>query len=102
MRESVVNEYLADSAAGGEGQDGGENGGVAGYESEGGGEFVGGRGGRERGGREKGGEEEVECREEGGEDVLGDHHLGAAVRAVGTENVVLGRVGEAIEEEVDA
>lgn len=32
---------------------------------------------------------------------MGDHHLGAGVRAVGGEDVVLGRVGEAIEKEVD-
>lgn len=77
-------------------------------EGQGGGEFVGGGGGGgegeergERGGCQGGGEEQVDGCEEGGEEVLRDHHLRAGVGAVGAEDVVLGAVGEAVEEEVD-
>ena len=90
---------MAYSAAGGEGEDGGEDGGVETDECEGGGEFGGGVEGRGCG--EEGGEEEVGGCEEGGEDVLRDHHLGSRVGAVGAEDVVLGAVCEAVEEEVD-
>lgn len=51
---------------------------------------------------EEGNEEEVEGCQEGGEEVLRDHHLRAGVGAEGGEDVVLGAVREAIEEEVDA
>lgn len=47
-------------------------------------------------------EEEVDGCEEGGEEVLGDHHLRAGIRAEGGEDVVLSAVREAVEEEVDA
>lgn len=53
------------------------------------------------GGWEEWGEKEVGYCEYGGEEVLGDHHLGAGVGAVSGENVVLGGVCEAIEKEVD-
>ena len=51
--------------------------------------------------REERGGEEVEGGEERAEKVLCDHHLRAGVGAVGGEDVVLGAVGEAVEEEVD-
>lgn len=51
----------------------------------------------EEGGGEVGREEEVAGREEGGEDVLRDHHLRARVGAVGAEDVVLGAVCETVE-----
>ena len=92
---------MAYSATGGEGEDGGEDSWVALDEREGGGEFGGGGGVEGRGCGKEGGEEEVGGCEEGGEDVLRDHHLGAGVGAVGGEDVVLGAVCEAIEEEVD-
>lgn len=51
---------------------------------------------------EEGGEQEVEGCEGGGEKVLGDHHLGAGIGTVGSEDVVLGAIREAVEEEIDA
>ena len=105
MAERVVDEDLADGAAGGEGEEVGDDGGVAVGEGEGGGEFRGRRGGGGGGGEgEVGGEEEVGGCKEGGEEVLRDHHLGAGVgRAVllRAKDVVLGCIGEAVEEEVD-
>lgn len=92
---------MADGAAGGEGEEGGEDGGVDADEGEGGCEFGGSGGGGEGCWGEEGREEEVGCCEEGGEDVLRDHHLRAGVGAVGAEDVVLGAVCEAVEEEVD-
>ncbi len=54
-------------------------------------------------GEREGGEQEVGGGEEGAEDILGGHHLRAGVGlvAAGGEDVVLGGVGEAVEEEVD-
>lgn len=54
-------------------------------------------------GERKRGDEEIDGCEEGAEDVLGGHHLRAGVGFVarGGEDVVLGGVGEAVEEEVD-
>lgn len=94
---------MAHSATGSEGEDGGEDGGVSLDEGEGSSEFGGGGGGgvEGRGCGEEGGEEEVGGCEEGGEYVLRDHHLGAGVGAMGGEDVVLGAVCEAVEEEVD-
>ena len=80
---------------------------MASHEGERGRELVGlgGRGQREERGERRGGEigrgEQVEGCEGGGEEVLRDHHLRAGVGAVGREDVVLGCVCEAVEEEVD-
>ena len=95
---------MAYSAASGEGEDCGEDSGVALDEGDGGGEFGGGGecgGGVEGRGGEEGGEKKVGGCEEGGEDVLRDHHLWAGVGAVSAEDVVLGAVCEAVEEEID-
>ena len=103
---------MADGAADGEGEDVVEDGRVGVEEGEGGEEFrgfgcrggdgcCGGLGEEEEGG-EVWGEEEIGGCEEGGEGVLGDHHLRARVGFVGAEDVVLGAVCQAVEEEVDA
>lgn len=53
-------------------------------------------------GDEPGAADEVQAGDEGAHHVVGAHHLGAAVGAEGLEDVVLGAVGEAVEEQVDA
>lgn len=106
LAQSVVDEDLADGATGGEAEDRGADRRVAPDEGRCGEEFVGVAGGEaDRGGErvhcQGGGKEHVGCCEEGGEEVLGDHHLRAGIGAIGGENVVLGAVGKAVEEEVD-
>lgn len=53
-------------------------------------------------GCDDGGEEKVGGCEGCRKKVLSDHHLRAGVGAEGGKDVVLGAVGEAVEEEVDA
>lgn len=99
---------LADGSAGGKAEDVLPHGGVAGHEVEGGAHLACAAGGvdaepgAEAGGGEPGAGDEVQARDEGAHDVVGAHHLGARVGPEGLEDVVLGAVGEAVEEEVDA
>lgn len=108
MRQCVVDEDLADSAAGGEEDEIFGDGGVGADECKGREEFVGRGGGDGKEGEDgcvgcdEGREEEVDGCEGRGEEVLRDHHLRAGVRAEGGKDVVLGAVGEAVEEEVDS
>lgn len=97
MAEGVVDEDLADGTAGGEAEDGLAHGGVALDESDCVDEFM--RGGRgeadqrsERRGGYVRGEKHVGYCQQGGEEVLGDHHLRSGVGAVGAEDVILGAV----------
>lgn len=107
LAQCVVDKDLTNGAAGGEGKDGVADRGVAPDEGQcvielvgiGGGEV---EEGRKGGGGEVWGEKEVGGCEEGGEEVLGDHHLRARIGAIGSEDMVLGAVGESIEEEVYA
>lgn len=105
MRERGEDEDLAYPAREGEEEDFAEDGGVGAEEGEGGGEFVAiaasGGGEVEEEGEEVRGAEEVERGESGGEQVQSRHHLRAGVGAEAGVDVVLGGVGQAVEEEVD-
>lgn len=107
MAQRVVDEDLPDSAAGREAHDRDPHGRVASDEGDGGIEFVGRVGGQadfgcDGVGGEEGGKKHVRRREEGGKNVLGDHHLRAGIGAVSGKNVVLGAICEAIEEKINA
>lgn len=58
--------------------------------------------GAEAGADEPGAQDEVGGGDGRGHQVVGAHHLGAGVGLEGAEDVVLGAVGEAVEQEVDA
>ena len=105
LRQRHVDEDLAHGATRREAQHVGEHGRVGGQEGQRVAQLAG-RGGRdvergEEGGREQRQDEQVGGCEGGGEDVLRGHHLRAGVGPVGGEDVVLRRVREAVEQEVD-
>ncbi|KAL9036366.1 MAG: hypothetical protein Q9214_006165, partial [Letrouitia sp. 1 TL-2023] len=106
VRQRVVDEDLANGAAGCETKGVPGDGGVRADKGDGGFELIGaGRGNTEdrkkRGVGKERGDEKIQRCEQSREDVLRDHHLRARVRAKGGEDVVLSAVRQAIEEEVN-
>lgn len=101
-------ENLADASAERKAQHIAPHGPVAGQEVQRGGQLAGAAGGVHteplagRGVDEPGAKEQVGAGQGGAEQVVGRHHLRARVGLEGGEDVVLGAVGEAVEQQVDA
>lgn len=107
-RAKLTDKDLADGPARGEPQHVGPDAGVPGHEAERGLELARGPGDvhaevlADARVDEPGAEDEVGGRDGGAHEVVGAHHLRARVGLEGAEDVVLGAVGEAVEQEVDA
>lgn len=107
MAQGVIDEDLANGAASGEAQHRVPEGRIASDKGRGVGELMGGRWGEaddwgEGCGSEGRGKKHVGDCENGGEEILSDHHLGTGIGSISGKDVVLCAVCEAVKEEVYA